>query len=278
MAGTPIDSENPSASLLVRYPSGSVIFRQGQPPGDMYIIEEGQVELHIEESGQARLAVFEAGDFFGEGSILSGEPRHATARALCDCSLLAIDAASLDRLVRESPDASLMMLRKLSRRLCELESSTVPGQAPVQEPATSGGPVSDEVVTVPPLAGEPLPGEPHAPALPTAAELVHPESGARFQLSPGENLIGRFDSSTQTSPEVDLGEVDLQRSLSRRHARISWVRGVLVVREESGVANGTYLAGVRLVPGKEYAIAHGDRLRVGRVELVLEVTSEGSRA
>jgi pSer/pThr/pTyr-binding forkhead associated (FHA) protein len=84
----------------------------------------------------------------------------------------------------------------------------------------------------------------------------------------GENsLIGRYDPVTGTRPEIDLTAYDTNRSVSRRHAKVTSRDGSLFVSEEVGALNGTFLNGKRLTPGKAESIRDGDTLALGMVTL-----------
>lgn len=72
----PPTGEDASSKLLVSYPAGAYVFREGEGGEEMYILEEGQVEI-VKRYGpeEKRLALLEAGDFFGEMSMLESRPR-----------------------------------------------------------------------------------------------------------------------------------------------------------------------------------------------------------
>ena len=69
------------------------------------------------------LAVLHKGDFFGEMSLLDGEPRSATVRAETDVRLLVIQRRNFQSLLREVPELSHRVLETLSRRIRLLEKS-----------------------------------------------------------------------------------------------------------------------------------------------------------
>ena len=77
------------ASQHVTYAAGEVIFRQGYPGDNAYIIQEGYVEIYEElpDGGERRIAVLKEGEMFGELAVLDDAPRSASARALKDCVL-----------------------------------------------------------------------------------------------------------------------------------------------------------------------------------------------
>lgn len=73
----------------IEYSAGEVIFRQGYPAPDAYIIESGRVEIYIEEldGSETQLAILGPGQLFGEMGPMDEKPRNASARALEDTVL-----------------------------------------------------------------------------------------------------------------------------------------------------------------------------------------------
>ena len=69
---------------------------------------------------------------------------------------------------------------------------------------------------------------------------------------------------------MDLTAVDTERSCSRRHARLASQDSQLVLIEELGATNGTFINEERLRAGVPAPVAGGDRLRFGLVTLELE--------
>jgi len=63
------------------------------------------------------------GEFFGEMSLLDGEPRSATVKAETDLRVLVISRANFWQLLREVPELTQKMLVNLSRRLRDLENA-----------------------------------------------------------------------------------------------------------------------------------------------------------
>jgi pSer/pThr/pTyr-binding forkhead associated (FHA) protein len=103
----------------------------------------------------------------------------------------------------------------------------------------------------------------------TAPRLVHLKSGAAFPFASEEAVIGRGDKTHGTTVEIDLSDLDRQRTTSRRHA-VVFMRGEdAFLREEPGVSNGTFVNGRRVKQGADNALQEGDRVRFGLVELVV---------
>ncbi len=80
------------------------------------MVRSGSVELFIKDTvGQKIvLTISEAGDLFGELSLLDSGPRTATAVALSDTELLMLDRDDLLLLFQKRPDAALNMLAAMS--------------------------------------------------------------------------------------------------------------------------------------------------------------------
>jgi small-conductance mechanosensitive channel len=81
---------------------GERIVREGAPGASMFIVCRGRVAVTI-GSGK-EVARIEAGGFFGEMSLLTGEPRSATVSARGDCRVLEIEADVFKTYVAEHPD------------------------------------------------------------------------------------------------------------------------------------------------------------------------------
>jgi len=59
----------------------------------------------------------ERGDFFGEMSLIDGEPRSASVRTVTDAQLLIIHRESFLQLIRQSPEIAMGLLSEMSKRL-----------------------------------------------------------------------------------------------------------------------------------------------------------------
>jgi CRP-like cAMP-binding protein len=98
--------------------AGDILFSQGEAGETMYFIESGQVEVRARTTeGRTILAVLGAGEPVGEMALLSGKPRTATARALADLQLWALEKADFDELTLKYPRFALAISRALSERL-----------------------------------------------------------------------------------------------------------------------------------------------------------------
>jgi flavin-dependent dehydrogenase len=100
------------------YQPGEVIVRQGEPGDCMYIIQDGRVEVSMEENGvEVQIAVLGPGELFGEMAICDGEVRSATVRAVGHVRALTVDGATFLRRVHQDPSLAMRVVRRLCRRV-----------------------------------------------------------------------------------------------------------------------------------------------------------------
>ena len=78
------------------FAAGEAIVRQGDRGSSMFVVLRGNVMVTLEPSGQ-QVATITSGGFFGEMSMLTGDPRTATVRAVDDVQVLEIAAADMRR-------------------------------------------------------------------------------------------------------------------------------------------------------------------------------------
>jgi CRP-like cAMP-binding protein len=96
------------------YPSGQRILRQGFSGTGFYVILDGEVAIRIDGEERARLA---KGDFFGEMSVLLGEPPVADVVALRQLHVLHLGGPELEGFLRDHPSVMLRMLKTVALRL-----------------------------------------------------------------------------------------------------------------------------------------------------------------
>jgi CRP/FNR family transcriptional regulator, cyclic AMP receptor protein len=100
------------------FAAGTVLFEEGQPGEDMYVVLTGHVEIR-RKVGETEhvLAVLNPGDFFGEMAILNQRPRSATAVTRVDSQLLVIEGRMFEAMLRARPEIALRIIKTLAMRL-----------------------------------------------------------------------------------------------------------------------------------------------------------------
>ena len=109
---------------------------QGDRGDSMFVVLRGTVDVVLEPSGQ-RVATIERGGFFGEMSMLTGDPRTATVRAVTDSQVLEIAAADIRRLAQANPGllehvSAVVEARRVG--LAQAEASAAAAAEPAVEP------------------------------------------------------------------------------------------------------------------------------------------------
>lgn len=257
------------------YQAGEVIFREGDSGTVMFVIESGDVEISRSARGPQPVAVLGAGDFFGEMAILEDQPRFATATARSACSLRSVDRAGFADLLQQDLETTVRIMRNFAGRLRQVEAElSEQSQALAQLRQRLSSPTVQRAAVPAPEAGvgQATTRELAPQAPPPPRWVLKHASGSEHPLRPGiaELVVGRPDPVTGTTPEVNLGALDTQRTLSRRHAKLLCEGTTLFLREEVGVTNGTFVNGLRLRTGVAHPLKPGDTLRFGNIELTLE--------
>lgn len=258
--------KDPFSQLLKRYPKGHVLFTEGDEGEEMYILRSGKVAIKKKvPHGEVTLAILEKGDFFGEMAILERMPRSATAEMAEEGDLVVIGGDVFGDMIKNTPEIAVRMLRKYSIRLRE----TTKQMEQMSPGVSAGGGV--------PEAQEP-PTRPPGRAVQTEAlaYFVSKPTGNVFPVFKSDSLIGRYDSVTGMSPEVDLTNEDQSRNISRRHARLVIKEGKPFVAEEIGTMNGTFLNGQKLANGVLTPVKDGDELTLCRLSLTFRVAKPGA--
>jgi len=105
-------------SRVLLVPTGTTLTRAGEPGEEFFFILDGSAMVDVTRRKRVKLG---PGEFFGEMSLLDGEPRSATVRAETDMRLLVILRRNFQALLTEVPELTRSILVVLSRRLRDIE-------------------------------------------------------------------------------------------------------------------------------------------------------------
>lgn len=103
-----------------RFSAQSTIVREGTRGEIFYVILDGRVS--VVRSGRKTVRL-EAGDFFGEMSLLDGGGRSATVQADTDVLVLTIARPAFMKMLETEPSIALEILKELATRLRALNES-----------------------------------------------------------------------------------------------------------------------------------------------------------
>ena len=238
-------------------PAGADVFKEGDAGSESYIIESGQIEL---THGGDVAFTLNAGDFFGEAAI-DGKPHVVGARASAKSRLLRIERGAIGDVIKQNPEIALRILKQVVGRQVRVGAAAPIKEAPAPKPEVAK-----------PKAPEPAPAPAPPPPAPIqsrslALRAAGSDQPIALDSALTDFLIGRPDPAAGINPEVDLGPFNSNGTLSRRHARISREGSLYFLREETGVANGTFVNGERLQAGQKVPIKPGDKLRFGLIDV-----------
>lgn len=101
------------------YEPGQVIMREGDTGDLFYIVIQGHAQVLMQDASGQELDVHDVnpGGFFGELSMLTGEPRSARVKAVDEVIALALDRNEFFDFLQRNPHAAIDVLTELGQQL-----------------------------------------------------------------------------------------------------------------------------------------------------------------
>ena len=101
------------------YRSGEVICKEGESGKSFFMLLEGTASVYADydKKDPLRLAVLEAGEFFGEMAIIEDYPRNATVVAKTNARAVEIPRDELKGFFTENPDLIVELMRHIANRI-----------------------------------------------------------------------------------------------------------------------------------------------------------------
>jgi len=99
---------------------GRSLATEGEPGGRFYLILDGEAEVTI---GGDLLGTLGPGEYFGEISLIDGEPRSATVTATSDLRVLSLASFTFAPLLVEHPTITRKILLEMCARLRRAEEA-----------------------------------------------------------------------------------------------------------------------------------------------------------
>jgi hypothetical protein len=146
-----------------------------------------------------------------------------------------------------------------------LESSDVSSFQSIATAEPTCPPVSPTTETPATLEAEE--GQFHTTIQSRAAKLLHLQTNHILELSEQQKAIHIGKPNERLMPDINVAQFPSGEVVSRVHATIHIEQGVYSI-EDTGSANGTYLNGMALTPGTPYRLRTGDKICLGKGELV----------
>jgi CRP/FNR family transcriptional regulator/CRP/FNR family cyclic AMP-dependent transcriptional regulator len=104
----------------VKVHAGSPVVFRTAPGSEFFVILEGTAVVELPTGDQPRLG---PGDFFGEMSVIDGQPRSAAVRAETDLVLMMLGRSNFLRLLRKQPSVAIGIMTELAARVRQLEAA-----------------------------------------------------------------------------------------------------------------------------------------------------------
>lgn len=85
----------------------------------LFLIASGEVKVYVSGSDgrETILSLLSKGDFFGEMSLIDGEPRSASVKAVTDADLLILRREHFIKQVQKTPELAMGLLVEMSKRI-----------------------------------------------------------------------------------------------------------------------------------------------------------------
>jgi small-conductance mechanosensitive channel len=107
---------------LLRFGRGEIVIEQGDHGDSMFLLLKGEANVFVTVDGHnSHVAALKSGDYFGEMSLLTGEPRSATVRATRDCEILEIEKEAFAEILHENEPLVEQLSELLAKRRMETE-------------------------------------------------------------------------------------------------------------------------------------------------------------
>jgi CRP-like cAMP-binding protein len=103
---------------------GDVIFRQGDPGEEFYVLLSGCAEVIIDDQHEMPIKELRQGSYFGEGALLSGEPRSASVIMTTDGELGRLDRDNFHSLLHD-PVIKYISAEEVGQQLLKHKSHCV---------------------------------------------------------------------------------------------------------------------------------------------------------
>ena len=141
-------------------------------------------------------------------------------------------------------------------------------------PPTPSAPFTPPTPPTPPTVSQPTPVPP-MPVVSSSktqlqqqiAKLFHVQTNTLIELPPTLSVVHIGKPNDRIPPDVDVAGFPNSEIVSRIHADIR-IEGDAYYIEDVGSSNGTYINNMPLLPGNRHRLRMGDRIALGKGDLV----------
>ncbi len=122
-------------SAILGFAGGEVLVKQGDTGDSLYILRSGWVEVSVtagEGHRAMKVAELGPGSFFGEMSLLTGDPRSATVTAREETSVIVVKKRGMERVFAMNPTLAEPLSELLETRIQGLRSASLESEKSVE--------------------------------------------------------------------------------------------------------------------------------------------------
>ncbi len=130
-------------AVVQRYAAGEALVRQGDAGQSLFVVKSGGVRVDVRGDAGQVTTVGRLGpdEFFGETSLLTGEPRSATVLADVETEVVVVDKDSLAAVIAADPRILEALSEALAARLRSRAEQMAAGTGPLSRPGSGQTPV-----------------------------------------------------------------------------------------------------------------------------------------
>ncbi|MCP3963286.1 MAG: cyclic nucleotide-binding domain-containing protein [bacterium] len=116
---------------LLNFEPGEIIVSESEPGDSLFVLATGSVRVYVRnaENRNKEVRLLEQGSFFGEISLLSGNPRTATITAATPVEILQLDRRTLDSIAAQHPHVPQIIREFYEKRAMSPEEVRARGGA-----------------------------------------------------------------------------------------------------------------------------------------------------
>ena len=108
---------------FLEFGPAQAVVRQGELGDTLFLVARGELAVRVlVEAGEKEVARLGRGAFFGEMSVLTGEPRTATVVSIGESALLSVDRDAFERILIREPELAQSLAEVIARRKLALDA------------------------------------------------------------------------------------------------------------------------------------------------------------
>lgn len=112
------------------FSEGQMVFAEGAPPGDVFVIIKGQVEISRKVNGEKKtLAIMGEKEIFGEMALIDNKPRSATATAITGLECYVVSKLHFEHQLKELSPWMRGIIRVLVASIRRLTEQQLQGKS-----------------------------------------------------------------------------------------------------------------------------------------------------